>query len=170
MGKTLWNVLLADLLSLLVEIMPFLLSGVNIVSSFLVSPHTPLRVLSFPVNFKLKISFYKVNIKQNISKKEKHTFTDFFHNVKLELAMHVWKLEESSNFWHCAGLHVWLSCWISKTLSGIHTLKHYESHRKWGTSKDYQNQWIEKLQAEGRSMGALRGRCLKLPGVQTLGQ
>lgn len=60
------------LAGLLVEIMPFLLSGVNILSSFLVSPHIPLRILSFPVNFKLRISFYKVNIKQNNSKKQKH--------------------------------------------------------------------------------------------------
>ena len=76
--------MLADLLSLLVEIMPFLLSGVNTVSSLLLSPHTLLRVLSFPVNFKLKISFYKVSIKQNISKKQKHIYW-FFYNVKLEI-------------------------------------------------------------------------------------
>lgn len=47
---------------LLIEMMPFLLSGVNIFSSFLVSPHIPLRILSFPANFQLRISFYKVYI------------------------------------------------------------------------------------------------------------
>lgn len=54
--------MLAGLLSLLIEIMLCLLSGINIISSFLVSPHVPLGILRFPVNFNVRISFYKVNI------------------------------------------------------------------------------------------------------------